>query len=217
LVIFASICCVKNHKGRFCQEVTPGDLEVFGQKTPRTADLGRQFQIKVHNNGCFGDTSISRINSPNLGGTLAGEGLENGPDEFLLRHYDKAKVDALTCAKTEDPGREVAAWVGDRTIIYELPKCMDVLRTRETEHFLFAEVEGSADVSFRLDRDLLYWFKKGFPSAFSITNAARDEWHLANPDVGCSGVHVHGNHPCTGAADPDPRGCGHGMAEKIPQ
>ncbi len=215
LVGFASICCVKNHKGRFCQEVTPNDLEVLSPQGIGIADLGRQFSVTVHNNGCFGDTKIVRRHPPNLGGTLSGPGLEDGPDTFLLRHYDKAKVDALTCKGTEDPARQVAAWIGDRTLTYELPRCMDVSKTKELDIFNMSAEAAVGLASFKLDRDLLYRFKGG-STAFSITNAARDGWHLANPDV-CSGVHVHGNHPCTGAPDPDPHGCGHGIVEKIPQ
>lgn len=210
-----TICCVKNHKGRFCQELSPGDLEVT---VADVVDLGVPVAVRVHNNSCFGDTQISRVNSPNLGGSLIGDGLEGGPGKYLLRHYDKDKVNAIDCFKTDPsqaPRDQVAAWVGDRVLTYTLPKCMDILRSRETDHYNFGADTTNHSVNFKLNRDSL-WKLVGDITVFSLTNAGRDGWRIAQRDVGCDGLHLHGNHPCSGAADPNPMGCGHGKVEKVP-
>src|SRR5581483_8646167 len=90
LIFSATICCVKNHKGRFCQELSPGDVAILGAATPITVDLGETVTFTVHNNGCTGDTDVAYTTDADvsLGGSLNGAGF-NGA---TIQHYDADKL-----------------------------------------------------------------------------------------------------------------------------
>jgi hypothetical protein len=61
------MACVANHKGRFCQSVSRGDIAIevkgdiikAGQAKEYEVSAGERVPIFVHNNGCYGDTRVN--------------------------------------------------------------------------------------------------------------------------------------------------------------
>ncbi len=203
-IFSATICCVKNHRGRFCQELSPGDLKVAEQDN--IVDLGETTTITVHNNGCFGDTTVVQT-SNDIGGTLSGDGY----DGATIKHYDQAKLDAYQCGKDTRQAWDI--WIGDRTLTYTTPKCLKSASGGEEDAWLMVADDTAVLLTFTLKKDFLYRFVDT-GQVFSLNTSVKDGWHIAQPDV-CPGMHVHGKHPCTGAPDPNPTGCGQGIVEKV--
>lgn len=209
-LISKTICCVKNHRGRFCQELSPGDIAILGGTSPISVDLGQEVTFTVHNNGCTGDSAVAYETDAlfSLGGVISGQGY----DGATVKHYDPDKLAQFDCDKN---GASAAwgIWIGDRTMTYDAPKC-----TSDIEHvedmWTFGTDGESAILQFDLKHDNLYQFVDT-GQIFSTANAAKDGWHIAQADV-CPGLHVHGKHPCTGAADPNPTSCGQGRVVKVP-
>jgi len=64
---FPVLACVSNHRGRFCQSVTKGDIAIevkgdiikAGQTKEYEVSAGELVPILVHNNGCYGDTRVN--------------------------------------------------------------------------------------------------------------------------------------------------------------
>lgn len=207
----ATICCFKNHKGRFCQELEEGDIEVLQNRTP-TVDLGRSVEVIVHNNSCFGETKVRQLVLLGLpiGGTLTGKNLAAG----LLRHYDQAKFAAWSCARNRpSQGRDI--YEADQTLTYTTPRCLADASGTRRDDFALGTFGGGTFFTATLDKTNLYRFENT-GQVFSAANAARDGFLLAQPDA-CPGplLHVHGRHPCTGAPDPDGSACGHGRVMKV--
>ena len=209
-LLFKTICCVKNHRGRYCQELQPMDMEILGDSL-RVVDLGETIPITVHNNDCKGESLIVYKNLA-IGGALTGAGLEGD----VVKHFDAAKLAAYDCEKN-NPREGVAIWIGDRTLTYKSPKCTSASPGSE-DLWMFNSLDSPPDgvkiLKFRLKPDLLFRFVGG-STLFSANTSLQDGWRVSGPDTGCSGLHLHGNHPCSGAPDPNPPGCGHGRVERV--
>jgi hypothetical protein len=91
---FPVLPCVNNHKGRFCQSVTKGDVSVLvrgevlkaGKRGEYKVQGGENVPLTVHNNGCYGDTHADEgflASFLRLGGRLSGAAL----DGTVVRHY----------------------------------------------------------------------------------------------------------------------------------
>jgi hypothetical protein len=132
---FPVLACTQNHKGRFCQSVTKGDVAIqvkgdiikAGQTKEYEVDDGESVSIDVHNNGCYGVTHVNEgfLSSVlPLGGRLAGGALENN----AIRHF-----------------LGTADYVPDRTVTYQAPASCpsDVLAQFRRDRYEF-ETDGSA-------------------------------------------------------------------------
>jgi hypothetical protein len=125
--------CVNNHKGRFCQEVTPSDvaLEVTGTMrdqagaysyTDRVSKVyvdatippNTTLDITVHNNGCYGVTHVLHpLTAVELrGGVLYGD---------LLPPLGLGDMGSLPHYQTGAQGQVV--YVPDRMLHYRAPAC----------------------------------------------------------------------------------------------
>ena len=205
-IFSATICCVKNHRGRFCQELTPDDLKILGDSLI-VVDLGDTVTVTIHNNGCFGDTTV--VNTANdIGGSLTGAGF----DGATIQHYDAQKLAAFNCGKGS-ASDAWGIWIGDRVLTYTTPKCLDSATGGEQDQWVMTADATAVTLTFQLKPDLLWQFVDT-SQVFSLNTALKDGWHIANPDA-CSGMHVHGKHPCTGVPDPNPTGCGQGIVVKV--
>jgi len=214
LYSFTPVSCSSNHKGRFCQEVTKGDLSlqtpqngIRGAGTwelgadlvlPERIALGETVGFTVHNNGCYGETLVRKIDDQ-LHGTVTGTGY-NGA---VIAHYNA-------------PAR-YGAYVPDRALAYQAPLCPTSLAAGDHDTYRF-DVDGWHNyIRFEIDSEGLWQLPGG--QIFSESQGAYlgfwigdpEEPSTANEFMGCPGYHVHGNHPCTGAPDPAPHACGHGQ------
>jgi hypothetical protein len=90
---FPVLGCVGNHKGRYCQQITKGDVaaEAKGQVARAGGSIsievrgGENVGVQVHNNACYGQTFVSRGFFSDLGGSLVGERF----DGETLFHFDQ--------------------------------------------------------------------------------------------------------------------------------
>jgi len=90
---FPVMHCPDNHKGnRFCQSIKKGDLAVQvkgqvahdGDTLEFTLMPSENVQLTVHNNGCYGETTVSPGFFNNAGGVLTGDRYAGD----ALKHYD---------------------------------------------------------------------------------------------------------------------------------
>lgn len=191
--------CNENHKGRFCQEVTPGDLVVTPQGQT-LVDLDTSTPFNVHNNGCFGETHVQKTRDE-IGGEFT---IESYFDGSTVKHYRGQSVANFNYEGT------------DRTLTYVSPACVDSASLQDEYTF---EADGETQsITIGLDPSGLWQFTSGASSGtiFSVNRSVEDGFTFGSSDLGCDGLHVHGNHPCTGEADPDPTGCGHGKVSPVP-
>jgi hypothetical protein len=204
--------CHKNHKGRYCQEVTQGDVGVqlpiglastyvagAGLEVEQPVRLGETIPVTVHNNGCFGETYISKPRDQ-IGGELTG-GANYSIDFYAtLKHYTGPTT-----------------YAADQQVQYEVPKCLDEVTAGAIDQYYFSVDLYTAYVQFVLQTDGLFRFDGG--QVFDPARGPEDGFWLGEPEepteanefMGCPTDHVHGLHPCTGAEDPAPMGCGHGQ------
>jgi len=196
------VSCKTNHKGRYCQEVTQGEVSVqidgrvIGRHTIGyfLVRLGETKSVVVHNNGCFGETAVEKTEE-RIFGILTGPNFSGGK----ITHYDNPKT-----------------YVADRTLSYFVPKCIDSVRWNQYDRYSFSTDGIWTWPTFDLRYENLYKFVPNGP-IFSADNGPADGFHIANPDQ-CEGIHVHGFHPCTGAPEPPNAGpCGQGIVEAVPK
>ena len=208
----ATICCIKNHRGRLCQEVHEHDVEVLGDELI-IIDLGETVKFTLHNNNCRGDSPFVRWND-RVGGAISGPGLvkQATPTGGNVEHYDAAKLVAFDCGKYSRVSEAYPIWIGDRELTYQAPKCAKNVRGGEQDEWRFGVDQ--KPIKFKLKPDLLYKIE-GTDMVFSTATSLRDGWRISPSEPGCNGSHLHGNHPCSGAADPSPGGCGHGKVVKV--
>lgn len=205
LGVLTRISCVNNHKGRYCQELTPGDLTV-STEGENSVELGETLLVTVHNNACYGRTYVADNRS--LGGQLTGDNYQG----ITIKHY------------TGTTGSY--SYSTDQFMHYEAPACISDAELAEgiEDRFLFNADSAFVVSHFVLAKINLWRFNSG-GQIFSRNRAGSDGFRISdpeepNPDIpgsGCDSYHVHGSHPCTGGADPDPTGCGHGRVTQIAQ
>ena len=193
--------CIDNHKGRYCQELLPGDLVVTPPGTlPGVVEvkLGEKLYLLVHNNGCFGKTYISKLLGSDLGGIFKGTGY----DGRVLKHYTGQKGNWT--------------YFTDRAPYFKAPNCTDNLQAIDTYTF---RAEGTSGfITFKIKMTNIWRFKTGSKQYFSgstFTVSPSEPPSEENDFKGCADNHMHGRHPCTGAEDPDPKGCGHGQVTQV--
>jgi hypothetical protein len=143
---FPLLHCPDNHKGRFCQSLTKGDVSIkvrgdvlkAGQKGEYEVASGEMVPITVHNNGCYGDSHVNDgflSSFLPLGGHLSGTALEG----TTIKHY------------VQNVGGGIASYTPDQTITYTAPSpCPhDGLENFRRDRYAF-ETDGShADVEFK--------------------------------------------------------------------
>jgi len=198
--------CANNHKGRFCQEITKGDVGwIPSGEIP--VKLGETELFALHNNGCFGVTYIT-LDLERFGGEFSGDKF----DGLFVQHYE-----------TGGPAGALGgfAYQADQMLEYKAPKCVDSMQdVRDT---YTARVDGYASsLTFELDVTNLWQFQDG-TTIFSAVRGGADGFWIGDPEEpsesndfkGCDDFHVHGAHPCSGAADPDDKGCGHGKVTQV--
>ncbi|MBI2981827.1 MAG: hypothetical protein HYY44_05995 [Deltaproteobacteria bacterium] len=191
--------CSENHKGRFCQEVTPGDITLNPSEIVEVS-LDEEEPITVHNNGCVGESNV-RKRQDQLGGEFRTESFFDGS---TVKHYEGQSI-----ANYHYSG-------ADRTLTYITPVCIGSADLKDKYTF---QTDGeSLTLTFQLDATNHYQFTSGASSGtiFNGNKATEDGFTFGSVDVGCDSLHLHGNHPCTGEADPDPTGCGHGKIQAVP-
>lgn len=193
--------CPEIHHGRQCQELSLGDLVL----TPATREFEvgtlEEVPIAVHNNGCFGYTTITLTNRRDaLGGTMVGPHL----DGVRLKHW-------------ESPGSTDyfnMTYKADRDVTYRPPRCVPQAQRFKVDQFEFA-VDGTIlSRVFRLKQTNLYRFTSGVSEGMVFS---ADRVTISGPEPGCPGQqHVHQLNPCTLAMDdPAPDGCGHGAVVPV--
>lgn len=85
--------CFKNHKFRFCQNMSPTDFDVVALGTT-TVSVGGSVKIKVHNNTAANETQVEL--SKQTEGVLVG-GVQSGQ----VKHYDDASKTHLNDVECE--------------------------------------------------------------------------------------------------------------------
>lgn len=182
--------CSNNHKGRWCQEVTSGDVVV----TPigeTTVALGDEELVNVHNNACFGETHVSQTKE-DLGGALVNDA-----------RYDGSKVKHYSGSSVLDFNYDATDWV----LTYQAPKCVDSVDLKDEFQF---EADGTTvTLTIGIKKENLWKFDS------SVAIFSGEGVDISSGDEKCESLHVHGAHPCTGTDDPDPEHCGHGTVTQI--
>ncbi len=194
--------CPEIHHGRQCQELSLGDLVLTPAVREHEVGTLDEVPIAVHNNGCFGYTTIIPITDPRnaLGGTMVSPHL----DGVRLKHW-------------ESPGSTDyfnMTYKADRDVVYRPPRCVPQAKRFKVDEFQFI-VDGTVlDRVFRLKQTNLYRFTSGVSEGMVFS---ADRVKIAGPEPGCPGKqHVHQLNPCTLAMDdPAPDGCGHGSVEPV--
>jgi hypothetical protein len=133
--------CVDNHKGRFCQELQPGDLGIrttVGVIVPVTSGTalkvldvspGESQQFTVHNNGCYGYTVIARLENGS-GGTLSGP-LVSANGLVYVKHFDTV---------------EYGQYSPDRIVTYHAPTSCEA---NSTDRYRFSVDGNDVTIAFR--------------------------------------------------------------------
>jgi hypothetical protein len=84
--------CTQNHSGRFCQQITSGDIAArakgavarVGQRADVYVQAAEMAPVDVHNNGCYGETHVT-VREYGLGGVLLGTPFFDGA---TLEHHE---------------------------------------------------------------------------------------------------------------------------------
>jgi len=143
---FPVLHCATNHKGRFCQSLTKGDVSVrvrgdvlkAGQSNEYEVQSGETVPITVHNNGCYGETHADQgalASFLPLGGHLSGSALEG----TTIKHY------------VQGVGGGTGGYTPDKDIMYAAPSpCPDdAIAQFRRDQYTF-ETDGSrVDVKFK--------------------------------------------------------------------
>jgi hypothetical protein len=180
--------CSANHKGRFCQEVTKGDIAI---QTPthlaspaaiaairETLPGGGSLPITVHNNGCYGATHVEEVQDA-LGGGLEGFQLDHG----TLEHWDL-------------PGGKYL-YVPDRTLTYTAPRCPQKLSAADVYTF---ETDGAqVTLEIHVDCSLPTTTTSTSATTTSTTTTLPCPFILVTADFGVTGgslcTHVDSSPP----------------------
>jgi len=88
---FPVLSCFPNHRGRYCQQITKGDIAARAKSvTARASERGDIYvtptekpTVDVHNNGCYGETHVT-VRENAVGGVLVAPGF----DGVTLPHDD---------------------------------------------------------------------------------------------------------------------------------
>jgi hypothetical protein len=221
--IFAStICCFKNHKGRFCQELTRGDMKLLDLPLDNLVILDDVTEFIVHSNANWGETMVTSWLDKDIGGKMPAQGKYFDGEAGSIKHFDADKLAAYSC-KTNTPSQGADIYVADRMVTYETPRCLTKApKENAKDQYRLQTRDGLGEfiLTFRLEQSFLWQFE-GDGAIFDLAQAMEFRGsRLSDPEPiaegsGCIGKHIHGTHPCTGAPDPAPMKCGHGIVAPL--
>ncbi len=221
--IFASeICCFKNHKGRFCQEVTPGDMKLLDLPTENWVVLDDETEFTVHSNSNWGETFVIPWLAKGIGGEIPVHSSYYDGEGGSIKHFEEDLLAAYSCA-TNTPSQGADIYVADRTVIYKTPRCLSKPPAAEAkDQYRIHSRDWRSDfvLTFQLHQGFLWQFEGGgavfdLGQALELRGSRLSEPEPIEEDRGCAGQHIHGSHPCTGAPDPEPMKCGHGIVTPL--
>ncbi len=189
------ISCKRNHKGRYCQEVTQGNLvgrvreSIVGPSSNHDVTLGETIDITIHNNACFGETFVEKTHEE-IFGVLSGSAYSGD----RITHFDGVAP--------------LEMYVADRDLTYVTPRCTTVATGNEQDVYTFAADGAVVTMRFILDTQNLWRFTEDG----SVFDGER--YPPTPPTDQCPDFHLTGTHPCNDA--PDPGGpCGQGAVERL--
>lgn len=221
--IFASeICCFKNHQGRFCQELKPGDMELLDLPTDNLVVLDDVTTFTVHSNANWGETLVTQWLNKGIGGQMPAQSDYFDGEAGSIKHFDAAKLAAYSC-KNNTPSQGADIYVADRVASYETPRCLTQAPANDAKDAYRVQTrDGRTEfiLTFRLEQSFLWQFENGgaifdLGQALELRGSFLSDPEPIEGDRGCAGKHIHGAHPCTGAPDPEPMKCGHGIVSQL--
>lgn len=217
--IFAEeICCFKNHRGRFCQELLPGDMKLLDLSHEALTILDEPIEFTVHNNSTWAETTVITWLEKGIGGQMPPQGSYFDGEGGIIQHYDAAKLAAWSC-ETDSASDGADIYVADRTVVYEPPRCLSEAPASDAKDQYRVETRDGREnfvLTFTLHQSVLWKFVDS-GQVFDLGQAIENrgsflaEPEPVEPESGCPGQHIHGLHPCTSAPDPEPTKCGHGI------
>ena len=220
--ISEDICCFKNHRGRFCQELKPGDVELLDLPLNNTVVLDDVTTFTVHNNANWAETLVTPWLEKGIGGNMPAQSDYFDGEAGSIKHFDAVKLAAYSC-KNNSPSDGADIYVADRVVSYKTPRCLTKAPASDAKDAYRIQTRdglGEFLLTFRLDQSFLWQFE-GSGEIFDLGQALELRGSvISEPEPivdgkGCAGQHIHGAHPCTGIPDPDPMNCGHGIVTPL--
>ncbi len=179
-------------------------------------------EFTVHSNANWGETLVTSWLNKGIGGQMPARGDYFDGEAGSIKHFDTDKLAAYSC-KNNSPSQGGDIYVADRVVTYETPRCLSQSPTDDAkDQYRMQTRDGHGEfiLTFRLEQSLLWQFEGGgaifdLGQALELRGSRLGEPEPIEEDRGCTGQHIHGNHPCTGAPDPEPSKCGHGIVTPL--